>query len=571
MVERDKVIVVQPDKTILVDTHHPQFEEVRKKLISFSELIKTPEHMYFYRITPISLWNSAANGVPLDEILETLQRYKKYDIPENVIDFIRKHYTTYGKVVFQKYDKDRILIKFFDEEIKEKVEKLLEKYILEKLPDSILVSSENRGVIKTELIKHLIPVKDLAGFDAGNKIEIELRNITLENKEFKLRYYQSEAVYNFSKWKEGSGIIVLPCGAGKTIVAIGIIADIKEYTLIITTSNESVKQWKKELLDKTTLRPEDIGEYTSQSKNLTPITITTYSMLIHKRGKSDDMRNINIFTTQNWGLIVYDEVHILPAPIFRMTTSIQSKRRLGLTATLVREDNLESEVFTLIGPKIYEFPWKLLEKEGWIAKAFCYEIKIALPDKIYSKYLNANQRSKFRIASTNPEKIKAIEFLLEKHKSNHILIIGHFLSQLQEVSRLFNLPLITGETLAVERQKLYEAFREGKIKALCISRVGNFSIDLPLADVAIQISGIFGSRQEEAQRLGRILRPDSGNAFFYTLISKNTLEEDFARKRQLFLLEQGYKYEIVEFSDLIKGKTVSNNEGDIYNYINKIS
>ncbi|MGC8765438.1 MAG: DNA repair helicase XPB [Brevinematia bacterium] len=559
MEDRDKVLVVQPDKTILVDIHHPQFEEVRKKIILFSELIKTPEHVHFYRITPISLWNSAANGVPLEEILYTLEKYKKYEIPKNVIDYITKHYSMYGKVVLEK-EGNVLILKVISEEIRERVFNIIEKFVIEERDSGFVIENENRGAIKTELVKHLIPVKDIAGYETGSKLDIEIRKITLENKEFAFRYYQSEAVYTFSKWREGSGIVILPCGAGKTIIALGIIADIKEYTLIITTSNESVKQWRKELLDKTTLKESDIGEYTSHSKDLKPVTITTYNMLIHKKQKGEEFsRNLNIFTNQNWGLIIYDEVHILPAPIFRMTTAIQSKRRLGLTATLVREDNLESEVFTLIGPKIYEYPWKMLEKEGWIAKAFCYEVKIPFPEELYSKYYSATQRMKFRLASENPEKIKVVSYLLEKHKNNHILIIGHFLSQLEEISRLFSIPLITGETLTKERHWIYEEFRKGNIKAICISRVGNFSIDLPLADVAIQISGIFGSRQEEAQRLGRILRPDTGKATFYTLISKDSVEEKFARKRQLFLLEQGYYYEIVELSKLINDSDFEKN------------
>ena len=462
----------------------------------------------------------------------------------------------YGKVVLEKGE-NSLLLKVNDDELKEKVSKILEKYIIQEKEGLFLIEEKDRGNIKKELVKHHIPVKDVAGYDTGTKLDIELKRITSGNKEFSLRYYQSEAVYSFSKWKEGSGIIILPCGAGKTIIAIGIIADIKEYTLIITTSNESVKQWKKELLDKTSLTEKEVGEYTSQTKDLKPITITTYNMLIHKRQKGEEFsRNINIFTNQNWGLIVYDEVHILPAPIFRMTTIIQSKRRLGLTATLVREDNLESEVFTLIGPKTYEYPWKMLEKEGWIAKATCYEIKVPFPEDVFSKYFSASQRIKFRLASENPLKIKVVKYLLEKHKNNYILIIGHFLSQLEELSKLFDLPLITGETLTNERHKIYEDFRKGKVKAICISRVGNFSIDLPLADIAIQVSGIFGSRQEEAQRLGRILRPDSGEATFYTIISKDSVEEEFARKRQLFLLEQGYHYKIVDASNFI----LENNE-----------
>ncbi len=547
--EQDKVIIVQADKTLLLDTHHPQFENVRKKIISFSELIKTPEHIHFYRITPISLWNSAANGVPLEEILSILDKYKKYEIPKNVFEYIKRHYSIYGKVLFESGDQGKMIIRVLDDKLLEKVRSLTEKYIEYADNEFLVVDKKLRGQIKSDLIKHLIPVKDIAGFDSGNTMEFSIKKITLDEKEFALRYYQSESVYSFSKWKEGSGVIVLPCGAGKTIVGIGIMHDIKEYTLIITTSVEAIRQWKREILDKTTLNPDDIGEYTAQKKEIKPITITTYNMLIHKNNKSEEMRNINIFTDQNWGLIIYDEVHILPAPIFRMTTFIQSKRRLGLTATLVREDNLESEVFTLIGPKIYEYSWKALEKEGWIAQAICFEIEIPLSKEDDLLYLNAGQRMKFRISSENINKLKVIKNLLQKYRNHHVLVIGHYISQLEEISKLFGIPLITGETPNQDREVMYHDFRKGLIGALAISRVGNFSIDLPVADVAIQVSGIFGSRQEEAQRLGRILRPQIGKSYFYTLVSKDTIEEEFARKRQMFLLEQGYQYTIIDCSD----------------------
>ena len=546
--EQDKVIIVQADKTLLLDTHHPLFENVRKEIISFSELVKTPEHIHFYRITPISLWNSAANGVPLDNIISTLEIYKKYEIPNNVFEYIKRHYSTYGKVVFERSGNEKILIRVFDDKLFEKVKGLIEKYIEEIRINEIVVDKKLRGQIKSELIKHLIPVKDIAGFESGNAMHFDIKKITLERKDFALRYYQSEAVYNFSQWKEGSGVVVLPCGAGKTIVGIGIMHDISEYTLIITTSVEAIRQWRREILDKTTINPQDIGEYTAQKKDIRPVTITSYNMLIHKSNKSEEIRNINIFTDQNWGLIIYDEVHILPAPIFRMTTFIQSRRRLGLTATLVREDNLESEVFTLIGPKIYEYSWKALEKEGWISQAVCFEINVPLSEEDEFRYINASQRMKFRISSENSNKIKILESLLDKYNNNHVLIIGHFIFQLEEISKLFGIPLITGETPNNEREKLYHDFRNGDIKALAISRVGNFSIDLPTADVAVQVSGIFGSRQEEAQRLGRILRPQGGKSYFFTLVSKDTIEEEFARKRQMFLIEQGYQYNIIDIN-----------------------
>ena len=549
-----KAIIVQSDKTILLDTHNPYFDEVRKRIFVFSELVKTPEHMHFYRVTPITLWNAAANGVSLEKILDTLETYTKYDIPKNVIEYIKRHYNAFGQVILEKDDGELLRLSAKDKKIREKIINYASSLIEEEHEDFFLINRKYRGQLKAELIKHLIPVRDVAGYDTGNKLDISLRTEMLSGGKFALRYYQSEAVYSFSKWKEGSGVIVLPCGAGKTVVGIGIMQDIGEYTLIIATSVDAVKQWKRELLDKTTLRDEDIGEYTGEQKKICPVTITTYNMLIYRKNGDAIFHNMDIFTQQNWGLIIYDEVHILPAPIFRMTTAIQSKRRLGLTATLVREDSLETEVFTLIGPKVYEYGWKILEQEGWIAEAFCYEIRVPLSDNQHETYRNANNRVKFRIASENPNKIKMIRTLIEKHKNSHILIIGHYLDQLKMIAKSLKTPLIMGSTPQQERTKIFDDFRNGKINMLVISKVGNFSIDLPDADVAIQISGMFGSRQEEAQRLGRILRPNSERSYFYALVSKDTVEEDFSRKRQMFLLEQGYKYTVIDYLTMDRNK-----------------
>ena len=543
-------IIVQSDKTILLDAHHPRFDDVRREIIPFSELIKTPEHMHFYRITPISLWNAAANGYSLERIRETLEKYKKYDIPKNVTEYIDRHYNMYGQVIMEKGGEGVMTLRVKKPELMEKIAKFIEKYLVERGEDYFSVIATSRGEIKATLIKHLIPVHDIAGYETGNKLPIQLRKKTLSGTEFALRYYQSEAVYCFSKWREGSGVIVLPCGAGKTVVGIGIMSDIQEYTLIITTSVDSVKQWKRELMDKTSLMEDDIGEYTGDVKQIRPVTITTYNMLIYRKSSESEFNNMNIFTKLNWGLILYDEVHILPAPIFRMTSEIQSKRRLGLTATLVREDNQETEVFTLIGPKVYEYSWKSLEKEGWIAEASCFEVRVPLPSDLAEVYKNTGPRTRFRISSENPNKHKVIEQLLKRHRENHILIIGHYISQLQDISMRFDAPLIMGSTPNADRSRIFERFRMGEIPVLVISKVGNFSIDLPDADVAIQISGVFGSRQEEAQRLGRILRPNTEKCYFYALVSKDTLEEDFSHKRQLFLLEQGYRYVVMEVSEL---------------------
>ncbi len=549
---RTGALTIQTNRTILLDTHHEDFDMVQKYLFAFAELTKTLEHVHFYRITPISLWNAAANKFPLSQIIQTLENFSRYPIPKPVLDFIHEHYNRYGQVVFHKND-DQLFIEIKDEKLKEDFVRYLKDFQLQEMRNGFLASFSDRGLIKATLIKHLIPVQDLAGYERGEKIPFSLRKVTRSGTEFSLRFYQAEATYLFSQWKEGSGVIVLPCGAGKTIVGIAVMSDIQENTLIIATNLEALHQWKRELLDKTTLSENDIGEYTAQTKNIRPITLTTYHMLIHRKSNSED-RHIDILTQHQWGLIIYDEVHILPAPIFRMTTAIQSKRRLGLTATLVREDNQEGEVFSLIGPKIYEYGWKTLEQEGWIATARCYEIRVPLSNEDFENYLKSSQRLRFRIASENKNKVAVIAHLLERFSDQNILIIGHFLDQLQEISETFSIPLITGQTPSEEREKLYEAFRKRELTALIISRVGNFSIDLPGANVAIQVSGIFGSRQEEAQRLGRILRPQGQDAHFFTIVSQNTIEEEFAKRRQMFLIEKGYTYEVLYFTP--KSKTL---------------
>lgn len=556
---RQGALTIQTNRTILLDTHHEAFEEVQKSLFTFAELTKTLEHVHFYRITPISLWNAAANRISLENILQTLQCFSRYPIPKNVIDFIQEHYQRYGQVVFHK-EAESLFIEIQDQTLRSHLSTYLKTFKLQETEHGFVASMKDRGLIKATLMKHLIPVRDLAGYERGEKLIFSLRKNTLSGVEFSLRFYQAEAAYLFSQWKEGSGVIVLPCGAGKTIVGIAIMNDIQENSLIIATNLEALHQWKRELLDKTTLSSDQIGEYTSQQKEIRPITLTTYHMLVHRKSHSDQ-RHIDILTEQQWGLIIYDEVHILPAPIFRMTTAIQGKRRLGLTATLVREDNQEGEVFSLIGPKIYEYGWKSLESEGWIATAHCYEIRVPLPPEDYDTYLQVSHRMRFRIASENINKIVAIDYLLRHFYDQNILIIGHFLDQLEEISRIFSIPLVTGQTPTEEREKLYDKFRRGELNTLIVSRVGNFSIDLPSANVAIQVSGIFGSRQEEAQRLGRILRPQSQDAHFFTIVSQNTIEEEFARRRQMFLVEKGYTYKLLYFTP--KSKTIFHEVGSL--------
>jgi len=542
---RQGALTIQTNRTILVDTHHEAFEEVQRHLFTFAELIKTLEHVHFYRITPVSLWNAAANGLSYATIIETLEQFSRYPIPKPVIEFIHEHYHRYGQVIFHRED-SLLRIEVLDASLRETIGNHLKSFALQPVENGYLAPLSERGNIKALLTKHLIPVRDLAGYERGEQLRFSLRKVTRSGTEFTLRLYQAEAAYLFSQWKEGSGVIVLPCGAGKTIVGIAIMSDIQESTLIIATNIEALHQWKRELLDKTTLSEDEIGEYTAHEKTIRPVTLTTYHMLVHRKSSAEE-RHINILTQYRWGLIIYDEVHMLPAPIFRMTTAIQGKRRLGLTATLVREDNQEGEVFSLIGPKIYEYGWKNLEQQGWIATARCYEIRVPLSHEDFDTYLHSSHRHRFRLASVNTNKLLVIKYLLERFHDQNILIIGHFLEQLEEIARTFAIPLVTGQTPTEEREKLYEAFRTGKINALIVSRVGNFSIDLPSASVAIQVSGIFGSRQEEAQRLGRILRPQTQDAHFFTIVSQNTIEEEFAKRRQMFLIEKGYTYEVLYF------------------------
>lgn len=425
----------------------------------------------------------------------------------------------------------------------------MQPYIESTIADKIYIKKEFRGHIKQALIKIGFPVEDLAGYDEGNKYGFNLKPTTKSGRKFGMRDYQRASVEVFHAGggnEGGSGVVVLPCGAGKTIVGIGVMQIVGAETLILVTNTLSIRQWKNEILDKTDIPESDIGEYSGEVKEIKPITIATYNILTHRKKKGGDFTHFHLFSANNWGLIVYDEVHLLPAPVFRMTSELQAKRRLGLTATLVREDGLEEDVFSLIGPKKYDVPWKELESKSWIAEAKCREIRVSMDDDLRMRYSIADDREKFRLASENPEKMKAIDLIMKKHSESHLLVIGQYINQLEEISKYFKIPLITGKTPLGERQELYDAFRSGRIKSLVVSKVANFSIDLPDANIAIQVSGTFGSRQEEAQRLGRILRPkgEDNTAVFYSLISRDTNEERFGQNRQLFLTEQGYEYEI---------------------------
>jgi len=478
--------------------------------------------------------------------------FSRYEIPEIVLTTVKEQMQRYGLLKLIKMNDDLILTSTDTILLNELMNhKKVQIFIAERIDDSNLkIIPDFRGHIKQALIKIGFPVEDLAGYEEGDPCDISLTSVTSGNKKFEIRDYQQSAINSFYRGggpEGGSGIIVLPCGAGKTIVGIGEMALHETATLILVTNTVALRQWKEELVDKTNLEPDDIGEFSGEKKEIKNVTIATYNILTYRKNKKGPFLHFDIFNKKNWGLIIYDEVHLLPAPVFRMTSEIQSKRRLGLTATLIREDGMETDVFSLIGPKKFDMPWKILEKSNWIAKAVCTEVRVDIPDDIRLQYSVARDREKFRIASENIKKIDIVNSIMEKHKNSNILIIGQYISQLKEFAKRFKLPLITGSTPVSEREDLYQRFREGKIQTLVVSKVANFSIDLPDANVAIQISGTFGSRQEEAQRLGRILRPkkDNNNAFFYTIISSNSVEEKFAHNRQLFLTEQGYSYIIL--------------------------
>ncbi|MGP8321214.1 MAG: DNA repair helicase XPB [Methanosarcinaceae archaeon] len=549
----EKPLIIQSDRTLMLEVEHPRYVECRDFLALFAELVKSPEFIHTYRVTPLSLWNAAALGILFKEIVEGLENFSRYSIPSNVIADMKEWHETYGKLVLQKATNDCLELEVKDPRILERIRNIesLEQFWVDndELP-GLFIPHARRGDLKHTLIKAGYPVKDLCGYLDGEQFDLTLRSIDLKGNSFALRDYQKDAVdlfYCAGQKTGGSGVIVLPCGSGKTIIGLGTMAQISSYTLIITTNNVSVRQWHDELLLKTHIDETDIGEFTGRVKKIKPITITTYQMLTYRRSKGEPLHNLDIFTRHNWGLIIYDEVHMLPAPVFRATTEIQARRRLGLTATLVREDGKEDDVFALIGPKRYDVPWKTLESRGYIAEAICVEYRVSLLPEEELEYAHANKRAKFRIAAENKRKKDLVCELMEDHAGESILIIGQYISQLEKLARSLELPIITGKTRHDERERLYNEFKKGHINVLVVSKVANFAVDLPDASVMIQISGTFGSRQEEAQRLGRILRPKEKPSHFYTLVSKGTTEQSFGTNRQLFLVEQGYRYEIRYF------------------------
>lgn len=546
-------IIIQSDLSVLLEVDSPLYEEARDGLAQFAELVKSPDHIHTYRVTSLSLWNAAAAGVSASEILDLLQRYSRYAIPENVRQEILDGIARYGLLKLEPHG-DALALTSADPLVLDEILRYDTVHALlgARLDaHSMAVSPAHRGGLKQALIKIGYPVEDLAGYVTGDPLPLRLRTQKRSGEPFALRRYQTQAVdafYAGGSARGGSGVIVLPCGAGKTLVGLGVMEKVGAHTLIIATNTVAVRQWIHEALERTSLQPEEVGEYTGDAKEIRPVTVTTYQTLTYRRRKAEEFEHLGLFTARNWGLIIYDEVHLLPAPVFRVTADIQARRRLGLTATLIREDGREEDVFSLIGPKRYDVPWRELEQQGWIAEAICYELRVSLPDDLRHDYATAPTREKYRIAAENPAKLALAEQLVERHRNDQVLIIGQYIDQLEEIAARLGAPLITGKTSNRERQELYRRFREGETKLLIVSKVANFSIDLPDANVAIQISGTFGSRQEEAQRLGRLLRPKAKGspARFYTLVTRNTRDQEFAANRQLFLTEQGYRYLIYE-------------------------
>jgi DNA excision repair protein ERCC-3 len=616
-------IVVQSDKSVLVEVDNPQYAEARDALARFAELEKSPEHIHTYRLSPLSLWNAAASGLTAEAILDALTRYSKYDVPGSIQADVRDYVSRFGRLKLRRDDDGGLLLCAEDPLLMLEVsrQRKVRQFIIEEIDSTtVRVNPAMRGHVKKALVDIGFPAEDLAGYVSGTALRFHLLpHLRHNGAPFELRHYQRDAAEVFhagGSAQGGSGVIVLPCGAGKTIVGMGAMDQLQTNTLILTTNTVAVRQWIDELLDKTSLLPDEIGEYTGDVKEIRPITVTTYQILTYhtrkrKRvvreadapadaeldttetdapsdgasGDGDDLHDdfagdlaaadddmdeadrlwddeetrtlkvyphFRVFNEGNWGLIVYDEVHLLPAPVFRMTAELQARRRLGLTATLVREDGREEDVFALIGPKRYDVPWKDLERQGWIATAHCHEIRLAMAAERRMGYALADSKLQYAVAATDPAKLDVVQTIIAKHPDDQILVIGTYLEQLSEMAQRLDAPLLTGKTPVRERRKLYQRMRDGELRLMVVSKVANFAVDLPDVSVAIEISGTFGSRQEEAQRLGRILRPKSDNrpAHFYAIVMRDTKDQMFGAKRQMFLTEQGYKYEILYADDL---------------------
>ena len=542
----DGPLIVQSDRTVLLEVAHPQAEDARHDLAVFAELERAPEHIHTYRITRLGLWNARAAGHRASDMLETLETYSKFPIPQTIAVDIEETVARYGRLVIERDDDGVLVLRSLDEAVLREVSgaKRVAPLLLDRRDDgAFVVAAWARGHLKQELVKLGWPAEDLAGYSPGTPHEI-----ALDETDWHLRDYQVKAVQNF--FDGGSGVVVLPCGAGKTLVGAGAMATAKTTTLILVTNTVSARQWRDELLRRTSLTPDEVGEYSGQVKEIKPITIATYQILTAKR--KGEYAHLSLLDALDWGLIIYDEVHLLPAPVFKLTAELQARRRLGLTATLVREDGREGDVFSLIGPKRFDAPWKEIESQGFISPATCYEVRIDLPASDRLSYAAAADDERYRLAATAPAKLDVVRALVARHAGERILVIGQYLDQIDELADALNAPPLTGATPVDERERLYQEFRDGTTPVLVVSKVANFSVDLPEATVAIQVSGSYGSRQEEAQRLGRLLRPkESGlSANFYTLVARDTVDQDFAQNRQRFLAEQGYSYTIVDAGDL---------------------
>jgi DNA excision repair protein ERCC-3 len=539
-------LIVQSDKTLLLEVDHAGAEAARRDIAPFAELERAPEHIHTYRVTPLGLWNARAAGHDAEQVIDALLRHSRYAVPQGLLVDIAETMARYGRLTIEKDPAHGLVLRTTDRPVLEEVlrHRRIEPLLGERVdPDTILIHPSERGHLKQQLLKIGWPAEDLAGYVNG-----EAHPIALREDGWVMRPYQRQAVEGF--WHGGSGVVVLPCGAGKTIVGAGAMAAAGATTLILVTNTVAARQWKDELLRRTSLTEKEIGEYSGTRKEIRPVTIATYQVLsVRRRGV---FPHLELLDARDWGLVVYDEVHLLPAPIFRMTADLQARRRLGLTATLVREDGREGDVFSLIGPKRFDAPWKDIEAQGWIAPADCVEVRVTLGQAERMAYAVAEPDERYRLASCTPAKERVVQDLVARHTGEPTLVIGQYLDQLDTLAARLDAPLITGETTVAERQRLFDAFRSGEVGLLVVSKVANFSIDLPEASVAIQVSGTFGSRQEEAQRLGRVLRPkgDGRTAHFYTIVSRDTVDADYAAHRQRFLAEQGYAYRIVDADDL---------------------
>jgi DNA excision repair protein ERCC-3 len=543
-------LIVQSDKTLLLDIDHADSVECRRAIAPFAELERSPEHIHTYRLTNLGLWNARAAGHDAEQVIDTLIKYSRYAVPHSILVDVAETMSRYGRLRLEADPVHGLILVTTDTAVLEEV--IRAKKIAPLLgaridAETIVVHPSQRGAIKQSLLRLGWPAEDFAGYVDGQAHEIALKQ-----DGWKIRPYQELAAEGF--WHGGSGVVVLPCGAGKTIVGAAAMAHAKATTLILVTNTVAARQWRDELLRRTTLNEDEIGEYSGAKKEIRPVTIATYQVMTKK--KNGVYAHLDLFDTHDWGLIIYDEVHLLPAPIFRFTADIQSRRRLGLTATLVREDGMEGEVFSLIGPKRFDVPWKEIESQGYIAPAECIEVRVNLSESERLLYATAEPEEKYRYCSTTKTKSEVVQELVALHAEEQILVIGQYITQLDELSETLGVPLIKGDTPVKERERLFAAFRTGEITCLVVSKVANFSIDLPDATIAIQVSGAFGSRQEEAQRLGRILRPksDGRGAKFYSVVSRDTVDQDFAANRQRFLAEQGYAYRIIDADDVFQGK-----------------